>query len=345
MYELSYDKGICDTCETLDCLTRCQHINLDLDAAKTERQKIVQGEDSRVLRECLTCYACEEYCPHGNHPFYLIVERQEQKGVWPVPIPLTKQQLIMMAPKGKITPEKVKPPIVNMCYFPMLLECVRGKLFEGCATIVGSDIFCNIMWLHFAKNSAIKERVPQVIENIWNYYLRDSQVEELICFHDECYGTYTHLAPAFGIEVPFKPVHLFEYLTRRLDELEDQIRPLGMKAAYQRPCSNRLIPETRHWVDDIFKRVGVERVERQYDGENALCCGAVLRAQQRDDLADDLQKRNLEDMKAAGANVCVFNCPFCFFTLGEAVAQQGMMPLLMSELCQFALGEGKMIGG
>ncbi len=345
MYELRYDAGICDTCETLDCLTRCQHLNLDLNAAKTERQKIVQGEDSRVLRECHTCYACEEYCPYGNHPFYLIVERQEQRGVWPVPIPLTKQQLIMMAPKGRITPEKVKAPIVNMCYFPMLLECVRGKLFEGCSTIVGSDIFCNIMWLHFAKNSAIKERVPQMIDNIWNYYLKDSQVEELICFHDECYGTYTHLAPAFGIDVPFKSVHLFEYLTKRLDGLADKIRPLGMKAAYQRPCSNRLIPETQHWVDDIFERVGVERVDRRYDGENALCCGAILRAQQRDDLADDLQKRNLEDMKDAGANVCVFNCPVCLFTLGEAVAQQGMMPLLMSELCQYALGEGKMIGG
>ena len=23
-------------------------------------------------------------------------------------------------------------------------------------------------------------------------------------------------------------------------------------------------------------------------------------------------------MKASGANVCVFNCPFCLFTLGEA---------------------------
>ena len=185
----------------------------------------------------------------------------------------------------------------------------------------------------------------QMIDNIWNYYLKDSQVEELICFHDECYGTYTHLAPAFGIDVPFKSVHLFEYFTKRLDALADKIRPLGMKAAYQRPCSNRLIPETQHWVDDIFERVGVERVDRRYDGENALCCGAILRAQQRDDLADDLQKRNLEDMKDAGANVCVFNCPFCFFTLGEAVAQQGMMPLLMSELCQYALGEGKMIGG
>jgi len=71
----------------------------------------------------------------------------------------------------------------------------------------------------------------------------------------------------------------------------------------------------------------------------------VIRAQQREELADDLLKRNLDDMKASGANVCVFNCPFCLFTMGEAAAENGLMPLLMSELCQFALGEGKMMGG
>ncbi len=82
----------------------------------------------------------------------------------------------------------------------------------------------------------------------------------MICYHDECYGTYTQLAPAFGIPVPFRPIHLFEYLIERLEALKDQIRPIGMKAAYQRPCSNRLIPETQPLVDEIFRRVGVERV-------------------------------------------------------------------------------------
>lgn len=345
MYALRYDEETCNRCETLDCLMRCQHMELGLEQAREERQKILRGEDSRVLSDCLTCYACEAYCPYGNHPFYLIVERQEQKGVWPAPIPLIKQQVVMMAPRAKIEPRKVQEPVVNMCYFPMLSDCVRGRLFQGASTIVGSDIFCNIMWLHFAKNSVIRERVPQMIDNIWNYYLRDSGVDELICFHDECYGTYTQLAPAFGMEVPFKPVHLFEYLTRRLDELQEHVRPLGMKAAYQRPCSNRLVPETQHWVDDIFQRIGVQRVEREYDGDNALCCGGVLRVQQREEVADDLLERNLSDMKAAGATVCVFNCPFCLFTMGEAVAQRGMMPILMSELCHFALGEGKMMGG
>jgi Fe-S oxidoreductase len=272
MHELQYDPKVCQECETYDCLTRCQYINIDIEEAREERSRILRGEDCRVLRECATCYACEEYCPYGNHPFYQIVERQEQLETWPVPIPLTKQQIRMMAPRRQIAPQKVQAPVINMCFFPMLSGCIRGKLFEGATTISGSDIFCNIMWLHFAKNSVIRERLPEVIENIQNYYLKGSGVEELVCFHDECYGAFTHLAPAFSIEVPFKSVHLFEYLARRLTELKSEIRPLSARVAYQRPCSNRLIPQTQHWVDEIFRLVGVDRVERQYDGENALCC-------------------------------------------------------------------------
>jgi Fe-S oxidoreductase len=337
MYELNYDPQICKNCKTCDCLMNCQYMDFKLAEARAEKEKILQGVDSKVLRGCITCYACEEYCPSGNHPFYQIVDRQEEKGVLPVPIPLTKQQIRMMQAKGTITPGTVSAPVINMCYFPMLTGCVRGKLFENASYIVGSDIFCNVMWLHFGKNSVIRERLPRMIDNIWNFYLKDSGVDELVCFHDECYGTYTQLAPAFGIDVPFKSIHLFEYLAERLDELQDQIKPIGAKVAYQRPCSNRLVPETQHWVDEIFQKIGVDRVERQYDRENALCCGQVLRAQQREGLADDVQQRNLDDMQQAGVTYCVFNCPACMFTLADAVAERGIFPILMSDLCQAAL--------
>ena len=142
MYELRYDEETCNRCETLDCLTKCQHMDLSLEQAREERQKILHGEDSRVLYDCLTCYACEEYCPHDNHPFYLIVDRQEEKEVWPVPHPITNQQLIVMSPRGRIMPQKVQKPVINMCSFPMFLSSIRGPLFEGASTIVGTDIFC-----------------------------------------------------------------------------------------------------------------------------------------------------------------------------------------------------------
>ena len=94
-------------------------MTFDLEEAKREKANINSGKDSRVLTECATCYACEEYCPNGNHPFYLIVERQEEKGILPAPAPITRQQILMMKPKGTITPAKVKAPVIDMCYFPM----------------------------------------------------------------------------------------------------------------------------------------------------------------------------------------------------------------------------------
>jgi Fe-S oxidoreductase len=267
------------------------------------------------------------------------VERQEELGILPAPSPIIKEQLKMMDAKGRIAKQTVHAPVVNMCAFPMLTGCVRGKLFEGASVFSGTDVFCNIMWLHFAKNSVIRERVPKMIDNIMSYFLADSGVSELVCFHDECYGTYTSLADAFGISVPFTPIHLFDYINRRLDDLADQIKPLNVKIAYQRPCSNRLCPQTDAALDEIFKKIGAERVPRKYDRETALCCGGVPRAQQRDDLADSLVEKNINDMLATGATYCVFNCPFCMATLAQEVAERGLMPILVSDLVQTALGE------
>lgn len=337
MNTINCNPDICKNCETLDCLVRCQYMEFSPETARVEKDRLLAGEDTKVLTDCLTCYACEEYCPNDNHPFYLLVQRQEEKGIEPAPTPITSQQLAMMRLPGKMTGGSVTPPVINMCCFPVLEGCIRGKLFEGASTISGNDLFCNIMWLHFARNSAIRERLPTVIDNIWTGYLKDSGVDELVCFHDECYGAYTHLAPAFGIEVPFKTVHLYEFIAHRLEQLRGDIRPLNARVAYQRPCSNRLIPRTDLWVDRIFDRIGVTRPQREYDRENALCCGGVVRAHQKDILADEIQEKNIADMVGADVQYCVFNCPVCLFTLGDAVAEKGIVPILMSDLCQMAL--------
>jgi Fe-S oxidoreductase len=141
------------------------------------------------------------------------------------------------------------------------------------------------------------------------------------------------------MSVPFKPLHLFDYINRRLDVLSERIKPLNLKIAYQRPCSNRLCPQTDVVLDEIFQKIGVERVPRKYDRQNALCCGGVPRAHQRDEQADELVEKNISDMQKTGATYCVFNCPFCMATLGLEVAERGLMPILVSDLVQLALGE------
>jgi len=47
-------------------------------------------------------------------------------------------------------------------------------------------------------------------------------------------------------------------------------------------------------------------------------------------------------MESLGAKYYVFNCPVCLFTLEEGLDERGIIPILMSELCEFALDE-KMI--
>ena len=43
--------------------------------------------------------------------------------------------------------------------------------------------------------------------------------------------------------MPFKPVHFFEYIYKRLLELKSETKPLRIRAAYQRNCSARLVPD------------------------------------------------------------------------------------------------------
>jgi hypothetical protein len=343
MFKLQFDESKCFSCETNDCLTQCQYMVIDPDTAKLEIRKIINGEDSFVLHDCATCYACEEYCQRGNHPFYLIVQRQEELNILPLPDPLVKRGVQLGIPfRGEPEITEIKGTALNLGVFSNLSKFTQGRLFEN-LTLMSADsrkmfhYFCQLMYLHFGRISVINERLEKIIRTIAAH-----KAAEVVHFHDECYGTYTSYAPAFGIDVPFKSVHLFEFLYNRLLELKSDIRPLNLKAAYQRPCSSRLSPDKYPFVDKIFDLIGVEHVPREYVGKNALCCGGTILGQKRKGsrrLALELQEKNIDDMKKSGAQVCVFNCPACVETLGQKVAKNGLMPLFMSDLCRLAIGE------
>lgn len=343
MFKLGFDESKCLDCESCDCLTRCQYMDLDTEAARVEMQKIIAGQDSPVLSNCATCYACEEYCPRGNHPFYLIVSRQEELNLPPLPDPIIRRGIQTAIPfRGEPKIEPARGTVLNMGVFSPLSHLARGRLFEG-LTLISTDprkmfhYFCQLMYLHYGRLSVINERLDRTIQTITAH-----GAERVVHFHDECYGTYTSYAPAFGIDVPFKSIHLFEHLYDRLVQLKGDIKPLNYKVAYQRPCSSRLSPDKHAFVDKIFDLIGVEHPSREYMDENALCCGGTITAQKRDGSrrrALDIQRKNIDDMKKAGAQLCVFNCPACMQTLGKKVAENGLMPIFMSDLCRLAIGE------
>ena len=122
MYALKFEKNVCATCPSADCLLKCQYMEFEKDEAHEEMMKVVKGEDSRVLHECVTCYACEEYCKRGNHPFYLIGERREEKGIYTAPRPITNQWVNMTKMQGKQMVGEVKDKALSACLLPELGE-------------------------------------------------------------------------------------------------------------------------------------------------------------------------------------------------------------------------------
>ncbi|RLG18429.1 (Fe-S)-binding protein [Nanoarchaeota archaeon] len=332
MFQLRFDPELCLKCESYDCLTKCLYLNYDLKSAREERIKLAKGEYSKVLEECMTCYGCEEYCPYNNHPFYRIVELQEEYGVKLLDEKMKEVLINRYKAEGEFRPKKVGERIINICLFPEFKDAIKGKLYEGYDVVRGRFLFCNLLYLHYGLISVVKERAKQIIENMSKF-----GAKEIVLFHDECYGFYNSFANAYGIDVPFKTIHLFEHLYRRLREIGCE--KLGIKVAYQRPCSNRLSPETDKMLDKLFDLIGVERVRREYDRERAICCGAAFEFAGRRDVAEELQEKNLKDMANTDAEYVVFNCPMCYLTLSGKVREIGMRPIMVSELCKMSIGE------
>ena len=337
-----FDSSHCANCENIDCMMKCQWIEFEnVDAARAEIKKLVnEDEDCRILKDCMLCFACDEYCPYNSHPFDQINELQEKYQSQNISPAIGQQSLTMYAAKGEFKVRPIDPgkPVLNKCAFPRQnAKEMSGPMFDNLQSVGGLHYFCQLVYQHVAKPSIIKERVPMILDHFKQAGV--SKETEVICWHDECYGLYTSYCQRNNIEVDFKPVHIYEYVYNYLKEHESEITKLNIKAAYSRNCSNRYVPETDKILDNICELIGVERVARKYDRENAMCCAAAFAMRGHAKLVRVTQNDNVQDMVDYGAEVCIFNCPMCKETLEKKAAKKGIKSYFISDLARMALGE------
>jgi Fe-S oxidoreductase len=337
-----FDKSNCDNCKDIDCLTKCQWIVFSgIDEARIEINKLInEDKNCRVLKECMLCFACDEYCPYNSHPFDLINELQERYHSQNISTDIIQNSIDMYKAKREFIPRPIDPekPVLNKCAFPKVnSKEMKGPMFDSFQSVGGLHYFCQLVYQHVAKPSIIKERVPTILENFKKAGI--SKDTEVICWHDECYGLYTSYCQRNNIEVPFKPIHIFEYVYNYLKDHEKDINKLNLKAAYQRNCSNRYVPETDAILDKICELIGIERVARKYDRESGICCAAPFGMRGHNNLVRKTQNDNVQDMVNHGAEICIFNCPMCKDTLERKVTSKGMKAYFISDLARLALGE------
>ena len=162
--------------------------------------------------------------------------------------------------------------------------------------------------------------------------------KEIVYIHNEGFALAHLKAREFGITVPFKYMHLFEYLRNYLRDHRSDITKLGKKVAYQANCATRWLKEHDALLDEIFELIGVERPPRQYEGLDSVCCTApIIRTNL--ELAVDIQEKNINDAIACGADALITICPICDAALRRPTSRLGLPKIFITDLCRMALGE------
>jgi Fe-S oxidoreductase len=330
-----YDLSKCTRCG--DCLLRCHYVDYDRPKIEYELNNILNGKNSDILWDCVTCNACNEYCPQGVNLADLIQELQEKYKVEVVP-----EKSVRMLDRITTLTSNVVTGDLNDSNKPVLSLCAMrgwipkgslgGQMFDDLTQIELGDYFDYFAYLHVGKVSYIKNNIEKFVSA-----LAELGRDEIIFIHDECIAT-LNMAREWGIEIPFKPINILAYLLNYLKEHKDSIIKLNKKIAYQRPCSSRYVPENELLLSELFDLIGVERVTRRYDRQDALCCGG-LSAYYNAPWVKRIQDMNVTDALGYRAEAMVFLCHGCMEGIGKYCLKRGLPPFHVTDLARMALGE------
>jgi len=297
----------------------------------------VEGSEPEILRQCFTCGACNEYCKKGAHPHDRILQLQEEKlGGLPAPEAVFTEHKWLASMPGQLIKGDPGKPVLSLALLEPLLPpgAVEGQMFEGLTVVKGAGYGSGFGAVHVGRESPLRKGGQIFVDK-----LASLGVPEIVFLHADCYALLANKVRDYGIKVPFRPIHYVEYMLSYLRDHQTNIAKLGKKIAYQRPCAERYAPEVEGMLDEIFDLIGVKRVARKHDREDALCCCGTAYASYYPEKAQRIQDMNLADAKEHGADAMTFSCVYCFNTLKEPCQKRGMAPIFITDLCRMALGE------
>jgi len=347
---MAFDLSKCDfsRCKG-ECLVRCPYVSYGEDEAKRAVRALIAGEPHPILKDCITCAACNDFCPRGANPWDLIAERQEETGVLGIPADAKPSSDWLTKPATVIRRGKPGGPLISAGGIYEVVpqaEFLTGQVFSDATIIGGGPYACGFTETHLGRASRPVKFLPQFIENLART-AEEFGVDEIVFTHDACYNVATTLAMQQGVRVPFRPVHILEYIRNWLRDHPDRIvNPLDIRIAVQGGCTTRYAPKGgdreiwSDWLADIFAMIGVTSVEekRVYTGVDRLCCGCGIFHTQHE-RAVDIQRKNVQDAADAGAEQLLFICPACISVMRATCRKMKLEPIYITQLVKCALGE------
>ena len=112
---------------------------------------------------------------------------------------------------------------------------IQGELYN-LPQIGGKPFFCWILLGHMGAESIQRKHAQEFVDR-----LAATGAKEIVCFHDDCYAMLAQVAPEYGIPVPFRPIHLSEYLVEYFGKKQNQNSPAEFESGL--PAAMRFPPD------------------------------------------------------------------------------------------------------
>ncbi len=322
----------CDLCG--DCLTRCQYMDLGQSEAVAEKKRLIAGEPSRVVHDqCISCYACNTFCPNDCLPYELILstwhERYRKKGLplrasylMPSSSPNFRTDIVKqfgakeraVLQKWKETPpegEFVIYPGCNTLTLPHLLdlECLQNIPVSG-----DFDLCCGEMYYRMG----LFDVVERTAEKLTAHY-RGREIGTLLFVCPAGLNMFRKVLPErFGATFPFKTMYLGDYLLGKVESGEVELSGgLNRQVAVHDSCHGRILgDEVMETTRRLYALMGLGLCEMEHSREEGYCCGmaAGCRRHRPDDIVLAAVKE-LREARKTGADELAVYCGGCQLTM------------------------------
>jgi Fe-S oxidoreductase len=291
-------------------------------------------DDGVPLYSCLTCTACTNACPQlVNYDSYVDIRRSLIVGGPQAEIPHTVLQAVLAAEAEEEADEDFiatedYPITSNIGYYPGCVDYLdqemvfshvnEGEMNLGDATTSAFTLFddmnvdVNYLGRDFLKCCGHDQKwqgLDEVFEKLKAYNqkkIEQSGIDTLVSSCAECFRTFARDYELEGVKV----MHTTEFLVENGFDMNLKAEE-ETTVTYHDPCrlgrQMGVYEEPRELIAGVE---GVEIVEMEHSGEDAMCCG-VSSMMSCNENARALRVTRMEEIRATGADTMLTSCPKC----------------------------------
>ncbi len=286
--------------------------------------------------DCLTCGMCTERCPADVKFSHLVKELRCKAAGLGAAAPCSHAGALHSMMRLSLLPREIGSNPAWLA--PDLKTSDRGKVLYHPGCVERFDIYFGDLSPGLSAAAAASVRilnrmgvVPAVIRDekccghdlLWSgdagsfrelaaanvEAVRRTGAETVVCSCAECYYTMKHDFPAALGPVPFRVMHISEFMKAGMETAVPAMRNSGKAVTFHDPCRLGRLGGVYSAPREVLSRAAEVR-EMEHSRHAALCCGTSSWVN-CNAASMAIQKRRLGEAVATGAGTLVTACPKC----------------------------------